>query len=43
VMFGVIWTRVSPTAAFLTGAAVALCAIGLLYSLFSAVRGYDSK
>ncbi len=36
VMFGVIWTRVSPTAAFLTGAAVALCAIGLLYSLFSA-------
>ena len=36
VMFGVIWTRVSPTAAFFTGAAVALCAIGLLYSLFSA-------
>jgi MFS family permease len=36
VMFGVIWTSVSPTAAFLTGAAVALCAIGLLYSLFSA-------
>ncbi len=34
-MFGVIWTRVSPSAAFFTGAAVALVAIGLLYSLFS--------
>ena len=34
-MFGVIWTRASPQAAFLTGAAVALVAIGLLYSLFS--------
>jgi hypothetical protein len=34
-MFGVIWTRVSPQAAFLTGAAVALVAIGLLYFLFS--------
>ena len=34
-MFGVIWTRVSPQAAFLTGAAVALLAIGLLYCLFS--------
>ena len=34
-MFGVIWTRVSPQAAFLTGAAVALVAIGLLYCLFS--------
>jgi MFS family permease len=34
-MFGVIWTRVSPQAAFLTGAAVALVAIGLLYLLFS--------
>ena len=32
-MFGVIWTRVSPQAAFLTGAAVALVAIGLLYLL----------
>ncbi len=37
-MFGVIWTRVSPSAAFLTGAAVALVAIGLLYSLFSATN-----
>jgi MFS family permease len=35
VMFGLIWTRVSPAAAFFTGAAVALGAIGLLYSLFS--------
>jgi MFS family permease len=35
VMFGLIWTRVSPPAAFFTGAAVALGAIGLLYSLFS--------
>jgi sugar phosphate permease len=34
-MFGVIWTRISPSAAFFTGAAVALVAIGLLYSLFS--------
>jgi MFS family permease len=34
-MFGVIWTRASPQAAFLTGAAVALVAIGLLYFLFS--------
>jgi MFS family permease len=38
VMFGVIWTRVSPSAAFLTGAAVALAAIGLLYSLFSPAK-----
>jgi MFS family permease len=37
VMFGLIWTRVSPAAAFFSGAAVALGAIGLLYSLFSAV------
>ena len=35
VMFGAIWTRVSPGAAFFTGAAMALAAIGLLYSLFS--------
>jgi MFS family permease len=35
VMFGLIWTRISPAAAFFTGAAVALGAIGLLYSLFS--------
>jgi MFS family permease len=35
VMFGAIWTRVSPSAAFFTGAAVALAATGLLYSPFS--------
>jgi MFS family permease len=34
VMFGAIWTRVSPSAAFLTGAALALVATGLLYFLF---------
>jgi MFS family permease len=35
IMFGVIWTRVSPPAAFLTGAALALVSTGLLYLLFS--------
>ena len=34
-MFGVIWTRVSPQAAFLTGAALAVVATALLYLLFS--------
>jgi MFS family permease len=34
VMFGAIWTRVSPQAAFLTGAALALLATGLLYFFF---------
>jgi MFS family permease len=33
--FGVIWTQVSPSAAFFTGAAAAAVATGLLYSLFS--------
>jgi MFS family permease len=42
VMFGVIWTRVSPSAAFLTGAAVALAAIGLLYSLFPPPRNEEN-
>ena len=37
-MFGIIWTRVSPGAAFFTGAAVAVAAIGLLYSLFSPAK-----
>ena len=41
-MFGVIWTRVSPSAAFFTGAAVALAAIGLLYSLFSPSRNEEN-
>ena len=35
IMFGAIWTRVSPSAAFLTGAALALVSTGLLYLLFS--------
>jgi MFS family permease len=34
VLFGFIWTRVSPHAAFLTGAALALAATALLYLLF---------
>ena len=34
-LFGAIWTRVSPRAAFLTGAALALAASALLYLLFS--------
>jgi MFS family permease len=34
-LFGWIWTRISPSAAFLTGAALALAATGLLYLLFS--------
>jgi sugar phosphate permease len=34
-MFGLIWTRVSPHAAFLTGAGLALGASALLYLLFS--------
>jgi MFS family permease len=42
VMFGIIWTRVSPSAAFFTGAAVAVAAIGLLYSLFSQQRNEEN-
>lgn len=34
-IFGAIWTRVSPQAAFLTGAALALAASVLLYLMFS--------
>ena len=34
-LFGFIWTRVSPPAAFFTGAAFALAATALLYFLFS--------
>ena len=34
-LFGVIWTRVSPGAAFLTGASLALAASLLLYLSFS--------
>jgi MFS family permease len=35
VLFGFIWTRVSPATAFLTGAAIAAVAAGLLYLTFS--------
>jgi MFS family permease len=35
VLFGFIWSRVSPEAAFLTGAGFALAATALLYSMFS--------
>ena len=38
VMFGLIWTRVSPSAAFFTGAGLALAATALLYLLFSPRR-----
>jgi len=34
-LFGWIWTRVSPSAAFLTGAGLALAASLLLYFMFS--------
>jgi MFS family permease len=34
-LFGFIWTRVSASAAFFTGAAFAVVATGLLYSMFS--------
>ena len=34
VLFGYLWTRVSPQAAFTTGAALALFATALLYFLF---------
>ena len=35
VLFGLLWTRVSPPAAFTTGAGLALAATALLYLLFS--------
>jgi MFS family permease len=38
VVFGYIWTRASPQAAFMTGAALALAATALLYFLFSSGR-----
>jgi MFS family permease len=34
-LFGFIWTRVSPPAAFFTGAGFALAATALLYLMFS--------
>jgi MFS family permease len=35
VLFGLLWTRVSPQAAFMTGAGLAMVAAALLYFLFS--------
>jgi MFS family permease len=35
-LFGAIWTRISPHAAFLTGAGLAILAAGLLFMMFSA-------
>jgi MFS family permease len=35
-LFGAVWTRVSPHAAFLTGAGLAILASGLLFTMFSA-------
>jgi MFS family permease len=37
-LFGYLWTRVSPEAAFLTGSALALVATGLLYFSFPGER-----
>jgi MFS family permease len=39
VLFGYLWTRVSPQAAFTTGAALALLATSLLYFVFCTSRG----
>ncbi len=38
-IFGAIWTRVSPQAAFLTGASLAILAAALLFTMFSATVG----
>ena len=37
-LFGIIWTRVSPHAAFITGASLALVATALLYAVVPAPR-----
>ncbi len=42
-IFGVIWTRISPAAAFHTGAALALAATALLYLLFSPPRNHANS
>jgi MFS family permease len=41
-LFGVIWTRISPPAAFLTGAGFALSATALLYLMFSSQHETDT-
>jgi MFS family permease len=40
-LFGLVWTRVSPEAAFLTGASIAVAATLLLYLSFSPADGGD--
>jgi MFS family permease len=42
-LFGALWTRVSPRAAFYTGAGFALAATALLYLMFSPGRGSPGK
>lgn len=42
-LFGLIWTRVSPRAAFLTGAAFALVASALLVALFQSSQNGDTR
>ncbi len=43
VLFGYLWTRVSPQAAFTTGAALALLATALLYFLFAYENPRDQR
>ena len=42
-LFGLIWTRISPPAAFLTGAGFAVAATALLYLMFSAQHETDTR
>jgi MFS family permease len=42
-LFGLIWTRISPPAAFLTGAGFALAATALLYLMFSSHHETDTR
>ena len=43
VLFGLLWTRVSPQAAFMTGAGLAVAATALLYLLFSYEENPDHQ
>jgi MFS family permease len=43
ILFGLIWTRISSSAAFLTGAAFALAASALLYLMFSSQHETDTR
>lgn len=42
-LFGLIWTRISPAAAFLTGAGFAVAASALLYLMFSSQHETDTR